>query len=232
MDGSLLCKYENGLLAVLAISNRADTLLDLLARGYVPENISVKTGIVSAMALGFSNASNALVLCSVEQTVKERKHSVAIGIVSFVMNVGVFIVTTLLILPYSPDVLMEQVPTLFIIKTYLVQATPWLPVVYMVTMFVTLMDSSQLHAVVSRTMCFYPDTGFFKDNTRLKIVITGLIYFTISILISLLGLRTIVGKGYSLLGYLAVPLIAFPICVLMPLKEIKVSLQKRIENLD
>ena len=47
---------------------------------------------------------------------------------------------------------------------------------------------------------------------------TGLIYFIICILISQLGLRTIIGEGYTLLGYLAIPLLVVPICILMPIR--------------
>ncbi|MFV0412822.1 MAG: hypothetical protein ACK5L3_06050 [Oscillospiraceae bacterium] len=215
------------LLAFYSISSRADILQNMLSSWYVPEGAVLGPGIMGAMALGFSNSCNALVLSSVEQTVTRRRHSVAIGITSFVMNVGVFAITTLLLLPYTPEVLAEQVPTLFIIKNYLAAKVPWLPTVYMLTMFVALMDSSQLHAVVSRTMGLYPNKGIFKGNTRLKTILTGIIYFAISILISFLGLRTIVGKGYSLLGYVAIPLIAVPICIVMPLKGLRASKKKK-----
>lgn len=204
------------LLAFFSIRNRAGELQTMLQSGYVPENASPLSGVTKALALGFSNSANALVLTSVEQTVTKRRHSWAIGGVSFGMNVGVFILTTLLTLPYSPEILAEQMPTLYIIRQYLQVSVPWLPVVYMLTMFVALMDSSQLHAVASRTMQFYPNTGVFKGNKRLKTFLTGIAYFALSILISMLGLRTIVGTGYTLLGYLAIPLIAVPVCIVAP----------------
>lgn len=212
------------LLAFFSIQNRSSQLQTMLSSWYVPQNASLKKGILNAIALGFSNSANALVLTSVEQTVTKKKHSVAIGAVSFIMNVGVFVLTTLLTLPYSPEVLSDQMPTLYIINNYLAGAVPWLPMVYMLTMFVALMDSSQLYAVASRTMQFYPNTGIFYENTRLKTFLTGIVYFAISILISMFGLRAIVSRGYSMLGYIAIPLIAFPVCFLIPLRDRKKKL--------
>ncbi|WRS28712.1 hypothetical protein U6B65_06145 [Oscillospiraceae bacterium MB08-C2-2] len=213
------------LLAFFSIQYRAGTLADMISSGYVPEGATMSSGIRKALALGFSNSANALVLTSVEQTVTKRRHSWAIGGISFVMNVGVFVITTLLTLPYSPEVLSEQMPTLYIIHQYLAASVPWLPTVYMLTMFVALMDSSQLHAVASRTMQFYPNTGILRDNVKLKTFLTGIVYFAISILISMLGLRTIVGTGYSLLGYLAIPLIAVPVCIVAPLRRMRQKAQ-------
>ena len=156
---------------------------------------------------------------------REKKHAVAIGVCSFVLNSLAFILSTLLLLPYCPDVLLDAVPTLSVIENFLAQRAPWLPTVYMVTMFPALLSSGapQLHAVAYRVKGLYPKRGVFAD-ARVCNLTTGILYFALCIAISSFGLRAIISKGYSMLGYLAIPLIVLPICVIIPLRR---SLRER-----
>lgn len=208
------------LLSVIAMANRPQQLAEALQSFRVPEGVSLRAGISGAVALGFSNACNALTLCAVEQEVREKKHAVAIGVCSFVLNSLAFILSTLLLLPYCPDVLLDAVPTLSVIENFLAQRAPWLPTVYMVTMFLALLSSGapQLHAVAYRVKGLYPKRGVFAD-ARVCNLTTGILYFALCIAISSFGLRAIISKGYSMLGYLAIPLIVLPICVIVPLRR-------------
>ena len=208
------------LLSAIAMANRPQQLAEALQSFRVPEGVSLRAGISGAVALGFSNACNALTLCAVEQEVREKKHAVAIGICSFVLNSLAFILSTLLLLPYCPDVLLDAVPTLSVIENFLAQRAPWLPTVYMVTMFLALLSSGapQLHAVAYRVRGLYPKRGVFAD-ARVCNLTTGILYFALCIAISSFGLRAIISKGYSMLGYLAIPLIVIPICVNVPLSR-------------
>lgn len=212
------------LLTVLAVINRSGDLKNILLDFSVPRDIPLSAGIAGAAALGFSNACNALTLSAVEQEVKTARHCTAIGICSFLLNSMAFILSTLLLLPYCPEVLKETVPTLAVINQFLAVKAPWLPMVYSVTMFFALLSSGapQLHAVASRVRAVYPKTGILSGNTNRNLV-TGVIYFTCCILISRFGLRAIISKGYAMLGYLAIPLIVLPICVLMPLRYYKMK---------
>ena len=213
------------LLSAIAMANRPQQLAEALQSFRVPEGVSLRAGISGAVALGFSNACNALTLCAVEQEVREKKHAVAIGVCSFVLNSLAFILSTLLLLPYCPDVLLDAVPTLSVIENFLAQRAPWLPTVYMVTMFLALLSSGapQLHAVAYRVKGLYPKRGVFAD-ARVCNLTTGILYFALCIAISSFGLRAIISKGYSMLGYLAIPLIVLPICVITPLRR---SLRER-----
>ena len=208
------------LLSAIAMANRPQQLAEALQSFRVPEGVSLRAGISGAVALGFSNACNALTLCAVEQEVREKKHAVAIGVCSFVLNSLAFILSTLLLLPYCPDVLLDAVPTLSVIENFLAQRAPWLPTVYMVTMFLALLSSGapQLHAVAYRVKGLYPKRGVFAD-ARVCNLTTGILYFALCIAISSFGLRAIISKGYSMLGYLAIPLIVLPICVIVPLRR-------------
>ncbi len=207
------------LLSAFAMLSRREALAAALTSFRLPQGVSLAAGVTGAIALAFSNSCNALTLCAVEQNVSARSHSVAIGLCSMVLNSGAFILTTLLLLPYGSEVMADAVPTLTIVNTYLVEKAPWLPTVYMITMFLALLSSGapQLHAVAARVVGLYPDKGFFKNRTMRNLT-TGILYFALCILISFLGLRTIISKGYGMLGSLALPLIVIPVCVVMPLR--------------
>lgn len=212
------------LLTVLAVVNRSGDLKNTLLDFSIPGDVSLSTGIAGAAALGFSNACNALTLSAVEQEVKTTRHCTTIGICSFLLNSLAFILSTLLLLPYCPEVLTEAVPTLAVINEFLAVKAPWLPMVYSVTMFFALLSSGapQLHAVASRVRVIYPKAGFLSRNTN-RNLLTGIIYFACCILISRFGLRAIISKGYTMLGYLAIPLIVLPICILMPIRYYKMK---------
>ena len=211
------------LLSAFAIFNRADKLGEVMSSFRLPEGVSLWSGISGAIALGLSNTCNALTLCAVEQRVKGCRHSVMVGVCSFVLNSLAFIFSTLLLLPYCPEVLLDAVPTLRIINDFLAVKAPWLPAVYMITMFLALLSSGapQLHAVAYRVKRIYPKS---IKSDQVKNLLTGIVYFVLCIAISFLGLRTIISKGYSLLGYIAIPLLVIPIVIIMPIRYAK---QKR-----
>ncbi len=215
---SLLMIFGMVALALSAILERpAETAALFTDSEKLQPSVALK-GIKGAMALALSNSVNALTLCSVEQKVETRKDSIWIGILSFLMNSFAFIITTLMILPYS-EVQSEAVPVLSIVNAFLSERMPWLPALYMITMFFALLSSGapQLNAVAYRINKLYPDREIFK-SPLLRNLITGVIYFLLCILISTVGLRTIIGKGYAALGFLAIPLIAIPLVIIMPLR--------------
>ena len=71
-----------------------------------------------------------------------------------------------------------------------------------------------------RVKKLYPSKGILRSDLA-KNALTGVVYFALCIAISFLGLRTIISKGYSMLGYLAIPLIVIPLCILMPIRYYK-----------
>lgn len=200
------------LLTVFAIYFNPAGFQDMFSAERVVQHPPIAAGIWNALLLGLSNACNALTLCSVEQTLTEKRHSAAVGICSFILNSTAFIIETLAVLPYctDPNVLSHSVPVLYIVSNFLSGYAPWLPAVYMITMFFGLVSSGapQLHAVATRMKPYYPNKTFFK-NDKTQHFITGIIYFAVCIAISQLGLRTIISQGYSLLGYLAMPLLSY-----------------------
>ena len=209
-------------LSLCAVSARGGETLELLSSLDVPAGASIGAGISGAVALAFSNSVNALTLCSVEQNVRKRSDCVWIGILSFILNSSAFMISTLMILPYRDAVAGDDVPVLSIVNGFLSDRFPWLPAVYMVTMFLALLSSGapQLNAVAYRVSRVYPEKGIFR-NGIVRNLITGIAYFALCIIISTVGLRTIISRGYAALGYLAIPLIVVPLLVIMPVRYSK-----------
>lgn len=211
-------------LSAFAIANNPQGLADVFSSDSIYGQVSLGAGFIGAISLGFSNACNVFTLCAVEQNITEKKDSITLGIVSFIMNSSAFIISTLMLLPYCPEILEESVPTIAIVNNYLTSFADWLSPVYMVTMLLALTSSGapQLHAVASRVIGLYPNKGIWKTDLGRNIT-TGIIYFSICTALSLLGLNTIISQGYSMLGFLAIPLIALPVCIIVPILEAKKS---------
>ena len=209
-------------LVTIAVRDSADELTCLLRDWSLPGGASLGAGAFGAVLLGLSNASNGITLCSVSQNLRSLRDCVCVGVISFLLNSACFIACTVLILPYCPQALAEEIPNLYVIHTFLVGRVPWLPAVYSVVMVFGLISSGvpQLHAVASRALHLYP-TGFLKDSMMGRNAITSVVYMGLCTLVSLLGLRTIIVAGYGMLGHLALPLIVLPVCVILPLRQLK-----------
>lgn len=207
------------LLIVLSCYSSYDNLVEKIMTWYVPEGITFWQGVTPAIALGLSNACNALTLSSVGQRLRTNSDVILTILISFIINSMMFVGCVIFLLPYIPAVLTKEVPNLFVLQQYLTKSYSWLPMVYNIVMLFGLASSGvpQLNAVAYRVINFYPNTGIFKKNVCRNIC-TSILYMIICIMIATCGLQTIISKGYSILGYLAIPLIVIPICIFMPIR--------------
>ncbi len=202
----------------LSCVNGMESLSEKATTWYVPEGMTFWMGVGPAVALGMSNAPHALTLSSVGQKLETNKDVILSGVIAFVLNTLMFMSCVLLLLPYMPEVLAEDVPNLYVIQHYLLNRAPWLPTVYSIVMLFGLASSGvpQLNAVVYRADNLYPRKSIFQKSVYRNLC-TSIIYMVTCITISSLGLRTIIGSGYSMLGYLALPLLVIPLCVILPI---------------
>jgi uncharacterized membrane protein YkvI len=207
------------ILILIGTMERLDKFSRIIREWEIPAESPILAGISGAFFLGLSNASNGITLSSVSQKLKSFKDCMWVGLISFILNSLCFIGCTILVLPYMPEILQESVPNLYIINNFLIKEIPYLPALYSIVMLFGLVSSGvpQLHAVASRVLKIYPHDSF-RGNKMLKNFLTSVIYMTLCILISFLGLRRIIGQGYSLLGKLSIPLIVLPVCVILPIR--------------
>ena len=177
------------------------------------------SAIKGAVLLGLSNASNAITLCSVAQNINTSNDAKMVGIISFFLNSFAFICSTLILLPYIPEILSCDTPVLQILLDTSSTCRPVLIVIYNLIMFLGLVSSGapQLNAVTYRMYPLYPDRGIFHKSV-VRNLITSIIYMTACIFISFLGLQTIINKGYQFLGNFALFLIVIPLCIIFPVR--------------
>ncbi len=196
-----------------------DTFATIMRTWYLPEEVSLGYGLWRAVLFGFSGVCNGMVLCSVMQDVKTRGHTVAAGVWSTVLTTIVLFLEVLLILPYIPEVLASEVPTMWVISNYLIAKTPWIEVIYYITMILALITSGVpcLQAMIARINKFVPES-FLQGKEIIKRFVLGACFITVVVIISRLGLTTIVSKGYSFLGFVGIPLIFLPTCILLPIR--------------
>lgn len=219
------------ILVYMAVENRSDVFSDMVMTWYVPEDAAMGTGVRNAVLFGFSGACNGMVLCSLMQKVKTKKHSFFTGLWCFVLTTIVLIMEVLVILPYVPDVLVSEIPTLWIIDNWLVINAPWLPAMYHIVMFFALITSGvpANQAIISRVQKVLPEKGILKRAIAAKALI-GIGFLLLVLLVSRLGLTTIVRNGYSSLGAVGIPLIAIPTCIIIPVKQYLNTHKKRREE--
>ncbi|MDR1604012.1 MAG: hypothetical protein LBS10_04375 [Gracilibacteraceae bacterium] len=199
----------------------------IVSAWYVPPEADLGFGTWRALLFGFSGACNGMVLCALMQKVETRKHSFATGLWSFILTAFVLFLEVMVILPYTPDVMASDVPTMWIIQNFLIDILPAAATIYFVVMFFALLTSGvpAYQAIIARAAKTLPAEGFWSRPLAQRLLI-GVVFLGVVLLISRLGLTTIVSRGYSTLGAIGIPLIAIPTCVLAPLrwrKERKLS---------
>lgn len=206
-------------LAILAVQVRWDAFSQMIDSWYMPENADLVHGLKNAILFGFSGACNGMVLCSLMQQVETKRHSFFTGLWSFLLSAFVLFMEVVVILPYMPDVLLSEIPTLWIIDHWLVTHFSWLPMLYHIIMFFALITSGvpTNQAIITRVQKLLPQKGILKHDIVAKAIV-GVCFLLIVLLVSRFGLTTIVSKGYSSLGAIGIPLIAIPTCIIMPVK--------------
>lgn len=132
------------------------------------------------------------------------------------MNSMLMAIGSLMLMVYYPETLGDATPTVTVMERYIEPQFPFISVAYFALMFMALITSAvpQVHAVTSRIGRManrnFDENPAQKRKVRFYI---GAVYFAVCIALSLLGLMTIVSKGYSFSAYMHICLLAIPIVV-------------------
>lgn len=159
---------------------------------------------------------------SLASGLKSEKDTKIAGVIGFVLNGGIMWLVAIMMLGYYPGVIGEPLPVLSILQQldnpiYLVAYNTSLGVAF-ITTGITLVFS-----LVARFEK-YGANIVAKVETRRKIL--SILVIMITFAISLVGLLAIIGKGYSFVGYIALPFIYIPTVIIAPIK-----IKKRRESL-
>jgi uncharacterized membrane protein YkvI len=202
-----------------AALNHWSEFTSIISTGYMLPDANLGYGVYMALMFGFSGACNGMVLCALMQKVKTRAHAISTGVCCCVLTLFVLFLEVLVILPYIPEVMASDVPTMWIIQTFLSQNLPWLPALYFILMFFALVTSGvpAYQAMIARTSKLLPHSGILSRPVVQRVGI-GLVFLLVVLVISRAGLTAIVSQGYSALGFVGIPLIFIPTCVIMPIR--------------
>ncbi len=200
-----------------AVGSNMDTLGNIFATWYVPDTANLGNGLYRAIIIGFSNFGFVSGMCSIEQNVRTKKDCVVFCIIAIILNGFAWALTCLMLLPYCPDILTQSVPVLYILQQYVLSHSPAIYYVYMLAMFLALLSSGapQLFAIVPRIQKFMAK---FRDPNKVYSekkdnLIIGIAYFAFVIVVSLLGLITIVSQGYTFGGQLGFCIVGIPVII-------------------
>lgn len=205
------------LFAVTFIYANHENLGNAMSNWRLTGDISLPQGIKGALLLGLSNFG--MVggsLCAVEQDVTTKKECRQIAYLSYIMNSMLMAIGSLMLMVYYPEILGDATPTVTVMERYIEPQFPFISVAYFALMFMALITSAvpQVHAVTSRIGRManrnFDENPAQKRKVRFYI---GAVYFAVCIALSLLGLMTIVSKGYSFSAYMHICLLAIPIVV-------------------
>lgn len=206
-------------LVIIVMVNKGDSFTELVKSNWVPEDApSFGNGIWRIFTLACAGSVWSLGLGAVAQKMATKKHSVAAAISAGIGGGLIFLLSTLIVLPYCPAILSDATPIFTIVSQYLAEQMPWLPIVYFSLMFLALVSSGapSLFIFANRFRKFFPKLERAK-NQRLSYILIGIVFMVLCILLSTFGLTTIVSTFFQYLGYLAMPLGIIPLLVIWPI---------------
>ena len=152
---------------------------------------------------------------SVADGLKTEKDARAAGILGFVLNGGIMWIVAIMLLGFYPGVVGQTLPILGVIQNDL--NSPILMLPYNTALFLAFVTTgiSLVFSIVARFER-YGENIIPKIETRRKVL--SIIVIAVCFAISLFGLLAIIGKGYSAIGYVAIPFIYLPTIIIGPMK--------------
>lgn len=198
--------------AGLLISQNTAGIVPSLSNWKAYEGYNIPDGMWKAILLGLSNFGIVGgTLCAVEQKITTVRECRQIGWLSYIMNSLLMAVGAFMLMIYCPEVLKSATPTVTIMEQHIASRFPMINIMYYILMFMALISSAvpQAHAVIARINRMA--SGGSITMKRKRTFIIGTAYFVVCSLLSMLGLMTIVSKGYSFSAWLHLFLLAIPI---------------------
>jgi len=168
--------------------------------------VSVWGAIVSALAYcGFQATGNIANCISVSDGLNSRADSIKTAVFGTIINTALVISIAVMIYGFQPDSVKDLLPNYYIINQL---GKPFLNVFYI--LLVTMAALSTIITLVFSALARYGK--FIKiKNEKVRNIVFVLIMLTLDIIVSSLGITTIINVGFKYLGYLSVPFVVFPI---------------------
>lgn len=181
--------------------------------------------VMAIVYAGFMSAGTMANAISVSEGLKSKKESLKAAGIGMIMNIFLILIVVVLLFAY-PQNLHDTLPNFTIINNTNISI---LIFAYVLMVILAVLSSIVSYAFTSlaRYSSFLPiKKGVTRD------VVTLLLLFSITFLISLLGLDVIVSEGYKYIGYAVIPTLIIPTLLLghHKIKGAEAELDVNMEN--
>lgn len=193
-----------------AIANQAQNLpgADWSAKNWL-------SALWQAVIYGCFQATIVANIASVADTLPDRRESKKSAITGFIANTLLLIVLCMMLYSYTNvyAVTQEDLPFYSLLERL---GYSWLTVVYILVVFLAVMSTvvGFAFAGVARFSKYYRPKGQREKTTPMRDAIFVLILLLLCALASRFGIVTLVSVGYTILGYLNLPIIVLPALII------------------
>lgn len=177
-------------------------------------------GIAAWKALLYAGFQSTLiaVMVSVAQPLNNRSDVSKSVWLGFVFNAVMLTLSCIMLLGFFPESANETLPTFFVCQKL---GYSWLQFIYGFVLFLALISTgvTLIFSIVSRFDHVWTNgPGVFQKAVARRITIS-IIMMICAMGISLLGLTTLVVKGYGMVGYMGIGIIIIPLLTVAPIKN-------------
>ena len=169
--------------------------------------------LMAIVYAGFMSAGTMANAISVSDGLKSKKESFKAASVGMIMNLFLILVVVVLLFAY-PEHLNDTLPNYTIIKN-----TNITILIFAYVMMVVLAVLSSIVSYAFTSLARYSALLPIKEG-RTRNIVTLILLFSVTFLISLLGLDVIVSQGYKYIGYAVIPTLIIP-TILLGSRKIK-----------
>lgn len=177
-------------------------------------NVSFGKALWPAIVYAMFQSAVMVGTVSTTHVLKSEKDSKVAGLFGFALNGGIMWLVAIMMLGYYPGVVGKTLPIFDIINE---MGNPLYMVAYNASLALAFVTTgiSLVFSIVAR---FEPYGANIVPKVETRRKLLSIIVIVICFFISLAGLLAIIGKGYSMVGYIALPFIYLPTVIIGPMK--------------
>lgn len=212
------------ILSIAGIANSPDKIKDIITN-WDTGGATFWDALKPAIIYASFQATVLVGTVSVAGEVDNSKDMRTAGLLGFVLNFAMMIFMSTMLLGYYPEVIGREVPVLYVLDQI---GSPILRIGYYMALYIACITTgiTLVYSLVARFER-YGANIIPEIEVRRRVISIAIIF--ICFLISLVGLLAIIGKGYSLVGYIALPVVYIPTLIIAPIKKRRI-LAERGEN--
>ena len=170
------------------------------------EPVADQIALVFSYALMSSNVG--ATLCNFSDRIRSRKDAIWSGIWIGALSISAFAMTSLIVLPYLPEMFVDT-PILSICEKYL---PPFVTAIYWAVMLISVVTTAPPFTY-SGSNRFVKLWKSDKPSRKVKLFVISIVFLAVCYFASTFGLMTLVRKGYSALGKIGGVAIGIPIVI-------------------